>query len=381
MEAARISIRPAMWRWACERAGTNAAALADKFPKLSDWMDGASSPTIRQARDFAKSVHLPFMYLLLSKPIKEEVPIADFRRVGNRQAAKPSLDLLDTIRACKQRQAWYSDRLAEDGAEPLDFVGSLTVDMDVIAAAETIRKRLEWEPAEQNRRNTFEAFREKAESAGILVMVDSTVGSNSHRLLSVQEFRGFALADDHMAPLVFINGRDAPAARLFTLAHEITHVFLGSSGISAVKMNSRLEPGLEGWCNRVAAEILVPTASLRGLLPTTRPSDLGELVAELSKKFHVSKMVILLRLRGEKWLSASDFDCLWAQEKAAAARRSGGGGVDYYRTQVSRVSPTFATEMVRCVLEGRESYTSAFRMLGVKNADSLRKMGDALGVL
>ena len=383
MEAVRISIRPKMWHWAFERAGMNAASLTAKFPKLPEWMDGKAAPTVSQARTFAKCVHIPFQYLLLSAPIKETLPIADFRTVGNRKTGRPSLDLLDTIRICKQRQDWYAGRLEEDGVPPLDFVGSLSPYLSVSKAADAIRKKLGWDPWSddaKDRRNDFPSLREKAEAAGILVMVSGAVGTNTKRILSIREFRGFALADNRLAPLVFVNGQDSSAAKLFTLVHEIAHVFLGSSGISSVNMEHRTEPGVEGWCNRVAAEFLVPSSLLQGLLPDQAPADLPRFVEELANKFRVSRLVILLRLREVKWLDADDFQNLFKNAMALVPRRTGGGG-NFFRTQISRVSPTFAAEMVRCVFEGRETYTTAFRMLGVKNADGLRKIGSILGVV
>ena len=91
----------------------------------------------------------------------------------------------------------------------------------------------------------------------------ASFGSNTHRKLEANEFRGFALADS-LAPLVFINGADTKSAQMFTLAHEIAHIWLGASALSDTNVvSTRSTHHEERWCNQVAAELLVPLQSIK----------------------------------------------------------------------------------------------------------------------
>lgn len=378
-----VRIKKEIWKWACERAGLTLADFAEKFPKLRLWVEGKEFPTLKQAQKFAQAVHIPFPYLLLDTPLEEKLPVTDFRTIGNRSAGKPSLALMDTIHICQQRQTWYSEHIREEGAQPLAFVGSLTLDAPIIEAGAAIRRTVGWNPREDAAAKDWQGaqtrFIEKVENIGILVMVSGIVGNDTHRPLSVDEFRGFALSDP-WAPLVFVNGQDTRAARLFTLAHEVAHVFLGQSGVSDSGLDRTDGGKVEKWCNRVAAEILIPAAELKNRVLPGATLDTRQ-IGELSTWFKVSRLVVIRRLYDEGLVSSRRYSELWEQEQAIlrAVPRPNGGG-EFYRTQFARISPTFASELIATVLEGRESYVDAFRMLGISKTSTFNEMRERLGV-
>ena len=100
------------------------------------------------------------------------------------------------------------------GLPRLTFVGSVTLADQAEDVAEAMRQSLSLSIAERKGLPTWmDALRQliaKAEETEVLVMASSIVGSNSHRKLNVDEFRGFALADD-LAPLVFLNSTNNKA--------------------------------------------------------------------------------------------------------------------------------------------------------------------------
>ena len=230
-----VTINPALLTWARERAGVEAFMLEDRFPKLAAWEAGETQPTLAQLEKFAHAVHVPIGYLFLPAPVQETLPIADFRTVPDHASLRPSPDLLDALYLCQQRQDWYRDYARINAFAQLDFIGSATIAREPVAVAESMRHILGLILAELQQLPSWEdALRQlvaKVEDAGVLVMASGIVGSDTHRTLRVEEFRCFALADE-LAPLIFINGADSKAAQMFTLAHELAHLWLGKSGIS-----------------------------------------------------------------------------------------------------------------------------------------------------
>ncbi|NLE11484.1 MAG: ImmA/IrrE family metallo-endopeptidase, partial [Actinobacteria bacterium] len=295
MPEVRVDIRPDMLRWAWERAGYDLDGLAGRIPQLPSWYQGERRPTLKQIEGFAKATHAPVGYLFLAEPPMERIPIPDLRTMGGGRIEQPSPDLLDTLYLCQQRQEWYRDYARTTREAPLSFVGSVSVKTDAETAAADLRRVLDFDLDERRRAPTWtdalRSFIEQADSLGVLVMVSGIVGNNTHRKLDPEEFRGFALADD-LAPLVFVNGADTKAAQMFTLAHELAHVWLGESALSDAGPLSAPPQAIEAWCNRVAAELLVPLAALRELY---RPD--AELRSELDRLVRVFKVSTLVMLR------------------------------------------------------------------------------------
>lgn len=212
-----------------------------------------------------------------------------------------------------------------------------------------------------------------------MVMVSGVVMNNNNRQLDPQEFRGFALADP-LAPLVFINGADSKAAQMFTLAHELAHLWLGQSALSDVQAAEAPVHAIETWCNQVAAELLVPQAEFRAALQADEPLDVT--LQRLARHFKVSTLVLLRRMLDVGCLDRAAFWRAYRDEEArvqALTERNADGG-DFYRTTVSRVSRRFAQTLVTSTLEGRTLYRDAFRMLGISKPGTFNELGRTLGL-
>lgn len=269
------------------------------------------------------------------------------------------------------------------GLPRLTFVGSVTLADQAEDVAEAMRQSLSLSIAERKGLPTWmDALRQliaKAEEAGVLVMASSIVGSNSHRKLNVDEFRGFALADD-LAPLVFLNGADSKAAQMFTLAHELAHIWLGESGVSDPEAGNIPEQGIEKWCNQVAAELLMPLDELRQVYEPG--SSVAAEIQRLARLFKVSTLVALRRLFDAGFI---DQTTLWQcyrkeVERIRGLERSSGGG-DFYRTLGARTGKLFARAILSSTLEGQTLFQDAFRMLGVRKTSTFYEAARELGVM
>lgn len=230
----RANIKPELIRWACNRSGAEEAALVKRFPKLEQWMAGDVQPTMNQLEDLAKATLTPLGFFFLPEQPVETLPVPDFRTVGNRPVKQASAALLETIYAMQRRQQWMRDYLIEEGEDPVPFIGSVTLATSPTVAANAIRETLRMVDGWADEHSTWEAallgLRRAAETAEILVVINGIVGNNTHQKLNPEEFRGFVLCDTH-APLVFVNGADAKSAQMFTLAHELAHLWLGKDGV------------------------------------------------------------------------------------------------------------------------------------------------------
>ena len=377
----RVSVNPDLLRWARERAGYSIDALVRHFPRIEAWEQGEVRPTLKQLEAFAKRTRTAVGFLFLEEPPVEGVPIPDFRTVANIHLGHPSPDLLDTVYLCQQRQDWYRD-FARSMQEPLlEFVGSARLGDSVAETAARMRHALGLDLEERRQLSTWtdalRRFVEQADALGVLVMVSGVVGSNNRRGLDPQEFRGFALADP-LAPLVFINGTDTKAAQMFTLAHELAHVWLGESGVSDAEAKAVPAHEAERWCNRVAAEVIVPLDALRGELdPRT---DFEVELDRLARCFKVSRLVILRRIHDAGWLSREELWTAYEAELARLRELPKGSGGNFYLTLSARVSKRFARALVVSTLEGRTTYTETFRMLGLKKMSTFNELGRSLGV-
>jgi Zn-dependent peptidase ImmA (M78 family) len=381
----RAPVHPALLTWARERAGLPAEALTRRFPKLRAWERGEAQPTLRQLEDYARAVHVPLGYLFLPEPPEERLPIPDFRTLEARPPRRPSPDLLETLYAAQERQDWYRDLARTLRLPGVDFVGTVGLEVPPHAVAARIAERIGFDVrSRENYRTWEEALHdlvELIEGSGVLVMTSGIVGANTHRKLDPQEFRGFALAD-RRAPLIFVNGADTKSAQMFTLAHELAHLWLGTSAVSdagpAPGGRRRRE---EVWCNKVAAELLVPREALREAVQPEEP--VTEAVQRLTRRFKVSTLVILRRLLDLGTLERAEFEAVWETERARlqeiTEHRKPGG--DFYRSTLSRVSRRFARALVESTLEGQTLYRDAFRMLGVKKTETFDEIARRVGVL
>ena len=379
-------IKPQVLRWARERARVPLEKLAHKLQKkpeqIDAWEKGLAAPTLNQAQRLADVLHVPLGYLFLPSPPEERIPLPDFRTIAGAQPDRPSADFIDLLDDVVVKQQWYREFLLSEGRRPLDFVGRFTAASAVIDVADDVREKLRVNSAMRDRCRNWEEFLrtliQNAEAIGILVMRSGVVEGNTHRPLSVDEFRGFAISD-RIAPLVFLNGRDAQTAQIFTLAHELVHLWIGASGIS--NENLRQPTGgannaTERFCNATAAEILVPAAEFDSVW---EGNSVDDNIRRIGTQYRVSTVVALRRAYDLSKIGWDQFVSYYKREdqkfKVKDAVKKQGGS--YFNNVIARNSAVLTTTVVKGALEGKILYRDAAQLLNV-SVPSIHKIADRL---
>jgi len=386
----KVTLQPKVLQWARRRAGLSETVLGKRLgiaagptERVIQWeRDGVI--TYKRAVKLAEKTHTPFGYLFLPEPPEEKLPVTDYRTVGSSGADEPpSPELLDVLFDAMRKQSWYRDYLIELGGQRLDFVGTARIEENPLELAGRIRKAFRLGPElrtdatgwEMALTLTFEAIEER----GVLVLRSGVAGGNPHRPLSVREFRGFALSDPY-APLIFINSRDSQAAQIFTVIHELVHLWLGLSGVSNPEPVPQPTKRVELFCNAVAAELLVPEADLRRLYAQADQAD--NPLALLGRHFKVSSLVVLRRMFDQKLIDWETYQQLHREEEekfqARKTNQQEKGGGNYYATQQARVGKRFARALIGSALEGRTPYREAFSLLGLKKTATFHELARKL---
>ena len=380
----RVTVNPKLVSWARERAGLEVSDLVKRFPKLEAWERGEARPTLKQLEKFAKAAHAPLGYLFLPEPPDESLPIPDFRTVvRNERPERPSPDLLETIYAMQRRQAWLRETLIEGEAEPLPFVGSARLSDDPEAIGREMRRLTgfddDWASGVATWQEAVSKLRQAMEHLGVMAVINGVVGNNTSRKLDVAEFRGFALTDPY-APLIFVNGADAKSAQMFTLAHELAHLWVGEEGLSGFETLSPGGSNVETFCDTAAAEFLVPARELRTCWNDVKREE--RRFELLARRFKVSPIVVGRRAVDLRLVGRDAFFDFYRAYTAKEKRRGkGGGGGDFYNNQNTRVGSLFGLHVVRAAMEGRVSFKAAYELTGLRGGpfqEYARRLGAAL---
>ena len=367
VNVAKVEVKPEILKWAAERVG-GIQILESRFPRLNDWINNKSQPTFKQLETFAKATATPIGYFFLSEPPQEKLTIPHYRTISTRSTDQPSADLLETIRIMERRQEWMRDYLIDLGNEPLSFIGTAKLFDDPKQVAANIREKLGLKNGWAAESGTWEdALRNliaRIEDIGILIMVSGIVGNNTHRKLNVNEFRGFVLIDEY-TPLIFINGADGKAAQMFTLAHELAHIWYGVSAIFDLEQLQPSVDKIEQACNQTAAEFLVPEQEFLNFWKLLHKDT--NRYQTIARKFKVSELVVVRRAADLGLILQQEYFEYYKSKKDEWNNKSSDGG-NFYATQTLRVGRRFSQAVISNVKSGKLLYRDAYRLTGLTNS-------------
>ena len=367
----KVEVKPNVLQWVIKRMD-NFDRLKDQFPNIDKWINQESQPTLKQLEKLAKMTAVPLGYFFLPNPPEEKLRIPHYRTVRDEGAVRPSPNLLETVQTMERRQQWMRDYLIQLGNPPLNYVGRANLSMDPKLVAQDMRRTLNLEDGWASKQSTWqEALRNlirKTEDIGIIVVINGVVGNNTHRKLDVAEFRGFVLIDDY-APLIFINGRDGKAAQMFTLAHELAHIWYGESAAFDLKNLQPADAEIENACNKAAAEFLVPEDELIIIWKQVGQSE--DRFEQAARYFKVSEIVAARRALDLNLVTKEEFFLFYEdymkrlRQQTEQTKTSGG---NFYATQTMRIGRHFAEAVIRAAKEGTILYREAYQLTGLSGS-------------
>jgi len=349
--------------WAIGRAGYKTEEFTLRFPAFAGWLNGDKLPTQKQLEDFSQKVHLPFGYLFLEQPPQERLTFPFFR-TGKAETFQVGLNLYDTILLLQRRQEWLVEYLKEINAPRIQFVGKFAQAGDPEAIVADIRKTLglepEWASLHKKNEDALNHLSSRAEEAGIFLTFNSVVENSNKRSIAVEECRGFVLVDPY-APFLFVNAADGKAAQIFTIMHELAHIWIGKSAGFDMQQLLPADDPIEQLCDQIAAELLVP-----GISFNRKWEELKD-IPKLAAYFKVSPIVIARRALDKQKITKKEFFGWYSQYKIRLQDLKGkASGGDFYLTQKKRLGLRFAGLVNQAVKENLLLYRDAYKLTGLK---------------
>jgi Zn-dependent peptidase ImmA (M78 family) len=370
MPRVNVDISPFIIDWVMANVSTNSLEL-----KLQDyllkWRSGEKTPTFGQIERLSKATHIPLGYFFLNIPPQEDYSVLKFRTL-NSEAKKPSSrELLDVIAQMEAIQSWMKDHLISEGKEKLSFVSSADINPDiqktVLDIRETVGIDTDWY-LQKIEPDNFKFLRNALSNIGVLIMASGVVGHNNYRPLDVEEFRAFTLIDDY-APLVFINANDSKGGKLFSLLHEVVHIWIGVDSL----YNDRLyftssNDNTEQFCNAVAAELLVPNAIFCEKWANTNiRTNKRDVIKSLANIFKCSITVIARRALDNGFITGEQYAMIARKaitDFAEGKKKRDKDGGNFYATDAARMDHNFILALNGSIQEGKTLSTDAYRLTG-----------------
>ena len=352
---------------------------------LDQWISGDKIPNVSTVRNFSQKTHIPFGYFFLKTPPIEELNIAHCRTINSLPLQNSSRELIDIFNSMVNIKDWMSDYCQQNDFSQLDFVGKFAENSNINSIASDIRTTLEisvnWFTHTKNPEHAFTFLRKKISDLGILVMQNGVVNLNNTRKLSILEFRAFTLIDKY-APLIFINSNDSAGGKLFSLLHELAHIWIGKENLFNDNFFNEHSTHIERTCNAVAAEILVPKEIFLTEWNSTGEENTSK-IERLAKFFKCSELVIARRALDFSLIDKILYNYIVAKTEKIISqsiqptpKKSSGG--DFYSNLMSKWDHKIIEALDSSTKSGVTPYIDAYRLTNLKAA-TFHKLADSLG--
>lgn len=249
-------INPQMLVWArSETPFKTTEALELEFPSITSkdldaWEKGEDFPSITEAKKLASIYKLPFAAFYLS-----EIPAKKIKRYTDRRTLRGfySQEISYTLWGEIQRIESNRDSILEfmEDEIPNRTIPNIAND-NITEIATAIRAYLGLDTPLRTKSaygsNPFNYYRNIIERNGIIVGQVSGV--------EIEEMKGLSIYFDSY-PIIAINNKDYDRSKVFSLFHELAHIFRRSSSLCTIDIDEHSDQE-EAICDRIAAEALMP---------------------------------------------------------------------------------------------------------------------------
>jgi Zn-dependent peptidase ImmA (M78 family)/transcriptional regulator with XRE-family HTH domain len=359
-------------RWARESINMEPAEAAQRIgtsrDRLMDWEEGIEVPSIHQMRKASEVYKRPLAAFYLPSPPRDfRVPENDFRRLPDAALNSYPPELLLELRRM-QYQREIAVMLSEASDSPIrELIGSVNGHEPASDVAESIRKLLGITVAQQtgwrDEYDALNAWKKAIEKLGVLVFHFEGVPLSAARGISEASYP---------FPIIGVNGKDTPQARIFTLLHEFGHLLLSESGVCDTrerKRKQRPQDEVETYCNRIAGITILPGPALLAHPVAARHGasttwKLAELRA-IAEHFRVSIEVVARRLVSVGKMSREHY-LEHRAALAAVAKKRKGGPLPVPRRVLRRIGQPYARIVIDAYNEERITGSDVAEFLGTR---------------
>ena len=306
-----VDVVPEVLSWLRTSAGWEIEEVAKRLGMsvevVKDLESGERNPTLKQLHTLSEIYKRPIASFFLSKPKQEKPTPKDYRFLPNKTNIFDRKTILAIRRTRSLQNLSKELSLNINYATKTEIKKAKLTDNSELIASE-YRKILNLDIEKQRRfRDAYKMLghlRDVLEDRNILVFQFS---------MPIEDARGFALADE-TPNIIVINSKDSIEARLFTLMHEFAHIILGETVIDLPEESLVVRSNIEAWCNAFSSAFLLPKEVSIDLFNKNKNFLTGtDTLNALSRKYKVSKAVLLVKMVNLNYISRQEFDSVLAR--------------------------------------------------------------------
>ena len=359
-----ISIAPQLLLKLRENAGYSESQAAKKAGistgELVKTEEGKKKVTITLIKKLSEAYEYPLVTFFEEKAPEQPHKLKDYR-INRNKTINPEVKKAE-------RRAYYLVNALEEISEEKSSMPEHLKDNTAVQLAGWLKEKIRLEkPQVKKADKALDHYKDELENKLGIVITESPLKNKDVRAFSINS----------RIPIVVLNESDKAEIKLFSLFHELCHLLQKNSTICSTESSTKDE--VESYCNKFAAEILIPTNEIR----RERTHFSGRNVSELSRKYFVSKHAVMIKLLNENLITQADyskfrnaFNEKIPGKNKKASEKNKSGRKNWEKTYLKRVGKKAAKTVRNAYVHGRISTADALDILNVKSKYAEKFLGE-----